>query len=237
MLPRRWWPWLDDRVPASDSALPASIITLLAAAAVGIPGFLDYVAITSEASAAAALRIVEQNLQTRPDLDTADALRRMAMSLNALSIFMFLLMTPLGLVTAYLGLSGIIRTAGALFNDPHGDLALTVADHLVWRSRTWRVERVAVMHRTSLEGVEMPDRLISGAKAGITGCEMVLVCSRRKPGWDTGTVVLSDGGAYRVGKIEERTLGGWLRTLYPLYEHRDQEAFRRTVIYNLPTRS
>lgn len=237
MLPRRWWSRLDDYLPATESALPASIVTLLAGLAIGVPGFLAYVSRTADATAAAALAVVERNVETRPDLDNAATLRRMAVSMNMLSPFMFLLTTPLGLTATYLSLSGLVRTAAALVSDPHGDFALTVVDHAAVRARARRRQRRALRHRTALEGVEIPDRLISGAQAGIPGCELVLVCSRRKPGWDTGTVVLSEEGAYRVGEIHERKIGGWLRTLYPLSPHNDLEAFRRTVTYNLPKRT
>jgi hypothetical protein len=66
------------------------------------------------------------------------------------------------------------------------------------------------------------------------GVDLVIVASRVKPGWDKGTVVLSGDKTYRVGSIEERTIAGRLRTLYPLTEHKDFEVFRRTVRYELP---
>lgn len=236
MLPRRWWPRLDDHVPATSSALPAGLVTIAAAAIIGIPGFLKYVGYTSAASAGAAIRIVEENIQSRPDLDNAAAMRHMAVSMNALSIFFFLLTTPVGLLTMYLAVSGVVRTAGALVNDPHGDFMLTLADYGIRRGRTRHRQRAGANRRLALEGMELPDRIVTPAQAGIAGCDMVLVCSRRKPGWDGGTVLLTDEGAYRVGAIEERTMGGWLRTLYALTEHRDQEAIRRAVRYNLPKR-
>jgi hypothetical protein len=69
---------------------------------------------------------------------------------------------------------------------------------------------------------------------GCPDADLVIVASRRKEGWDTGTVVLTGSGSYRVGTIVERTIGGHLRTLYPLSEHNDLEVFRRTVRYELP---
>ena len=66
------------------------------------------------------------------------------------------------------------------------------------------------------------------------GVDLVIVASRVKPGWNKGTVVMSATKAYRVGTVEERTIAGRLRTLYPLTEHKDLEVFRRTVHYDLP---
>jgi hypothetical protein len=56
----------------------------------------------------------------------------------------------------------------------------------------------------------------------------------RKPGWDRGTVVFTPETAYRIGEPVEKTIAGRLRTLYPLTEHNDLEAVRRSVHYDLP---
>jgi hypothetical protein len=42
MLPARLWPTLDAHLPVSESALPAALLTVLAGAAIGIPGFFEY---------------------------------------------------------------------------------------------------------------------------------------------------------------------------------------------------
>ena len=85
-----------------------------------------------------------------------------------------------------------------------------------------------------LEGPEIPDRVVPGAQVGLPDALLVVVASRRKPDWDAGTVVITPGSIYRVGTIVERTIRGRLRTLYPLTEHKDFEAFRRTVHYDMP---
>jgi hypothetical protein len=61
----------------------------------------------------------------------------------------------------------------------------------------------------------------------------VVIASRRKPGWDRDTIVITADAAYRIGAITERAIDGRLRTLYPLAEHKDLETFRRTVRYDL----
>jgi hypothetical protein len=225
MLPRRYWPSLDERFPVSDAAGAAGVLTILTAAAIGVPGFLQHAQSQSDAHAAAFASVFGT-----PD---AVANRRFLSGVNGLSLFTFLLLTPAGWATTYLGLSGVVRAAGAWLDDPHGDFLLTLADAALtrrWRDRQARRSRDA---REALEGPEVPDRVVPGAQVGMPGAELVIVASRQKPGWDTGTVILTDGPSYRVGHIVERTIHGRLRTLYPLTEHKDFEVFRRTVRYDL----
>lgn len=228
MLPRRYWPALDERFPVSQAAGPAGILTILVAAAIGIPGFLRHTQGESDAHAAAFASVVGT-----PDMV---ANRQFLAGVNGLSLFTFLLLTPAGWATTYLGLTGLIRAGGAWLDDPHGDFLLTAADAVLVRSRRDRKERERRNAREALEGPEVPDRVVPGGQVGLPDAQLVIVASRQKPGWDAGTVVLTDGPSYRVGPIVERTMHGRLRTLYPLTEHKDFEAFRRTVRYQLPQR-
>ena len=41
-LPKRWWPALDAHLPVTESATLASVLTVLIAAAIGVPGFVDF---------------------------------------------------------------------------------------------------------------------------------------------------------------------------------------------------
>jgi hypothetical protein len=226
MLPRRYWPVLDAAFPVSESAALAGILTVLAAAAIGIPGFIHHAQGESDAHTEAVASVLT--------ITTAAENRRLLAGANGLALFTFLLLTPAGWATMYLGITGGVRAAGAWFDDPHGDFLLTAIDAVVVRNRRDRNARSARSAREALEGPEVPDRVVSGAQAGLTDAQFVIVSSRRKPGWDAGTVVLTDGPSYRVGTIVERTIHGRLRTLYPLTEHKDFEAFRRTVRYDMP---
>ena len=58
--------------------------------------------------------------------------------------------------------------------------------------------------------------------------------SRRKPGWERGVVVYTTAAVFRIGEPVERTIAGRLRTLYPLAEHTDLEAVRKSVQYDMP---
>lgn len=129
---------------------------------------------------------------------------------------------------------GLVRTVAAGLDDPHGDLLLTVVDGVLLRSVRRGQARWTRTSREGLEGPPVPDRVVPGAQVGLPAAQLVVVASRRKPDWDAGTVVITAGSVYRVGAIVERTIRGRLRTLYPLTEHKDFEAFRRTVHYELP---
>ena len=55
------------------------------------------------------------------------------------------------------------------------------------------------------------------------------------PATPASVVVFTAAACYRIGEPVERTITGRLRTLYPLSEHKDLEAVRKSVEYDLPT--
>jgi hypothetical protein len=227
LLPYRHWHRMPAALPMGAGAFVSGVLTLFAAAAIGIPGFLQHaagnVSMANDAMLAAVFRNVGAGFN-----------RGMVQGFSGLSIFTFLLLTPTGWVTIYLAATGALRMGAAWFDDPVGDPILTAADEIIWRSR--RRQRSAHERRTRerLEGPEIPDRAVRGASAGIPGCDLVIVAARRKPGWERGVVVLTATASYRIGEPPERTIAGRLRTLYPLTEHRDLEAIRKSVYYDLP---
>lgn len=229
MLPARLWPDIDRTLPVSESAFIASLLTFLAGAAVGIPGFLNHAIEQASINTQAMLDAATSQASGAQFVDSS-----MSVGMTSLSLFTFLLLTPKGWATMYLGLTGLFRTVAAGLDEPHGDVLLSVADGLVVRGfRKERARRTRIA-REVLEGPEIPDRVVPGAQVGLPDALLVVVASRRKPDWDAGTVVITPGSIYRVGTIVERTIRGRLRTLYPLTEHKDFEAFRRTVHYDMP---
>lgn len=227
LLPRRTWDRFEPHIPVTSSARACSLLTFLAGATIGIPGFLEYAQHQS-------------GLYIDLLMDAADGgktpTRDMAVGMSAFSLFTFLLLTPKGLVTLYLGLTGFVRTASAWFDDPRGDLILSTIDwsarRLVYGARDTNDRRA----RLSLEGPETRDIVVSGARAEMPWADLVIIASRRKPGWEQDTVVVTESATYRIGVVVEKTIEGRLRTLYPLVEHRDLEAFRRTVHYEMDAR-
>jgi hypothetical protein len=122
----------------------------------------------------------------------------------------------------------------AWFDDFVGDPILTGVDMLLRRVRVGRRAADEVRAREALEGPEIPDRITSGAAAGVP-CDLAIVSSRRKPGWKRGVAVFTPDACYRLGEPVERTIHGRLRTIYPLTEHTDHEAIRQSVNYTLPS--
>jgi hypothetical protein len=232
MLPARWWPWLDFYLPVTTSSTIAGVATLLLGAAIGIPGFLDYTQYAISSANATAVEVAKRN----PDVDNVgELLRRGPIAFSALSLPLFLFTTPAGWVTMYLGGSGLLRAIASVVDNGFGDPLLTAVDTLLMRTRRRTIAAIDRSHRESLEGPEMPDRIMGAVPLHVADAEFVIVASRRKADWDRGTVVVTpDGTSYRVVAIEERTMAGRLRTLYALKAHTDGEVFRRFVHYELP---
>jgi hypothetical protein len=226
LLPHRRWSRAPHWLPLRSAAFFSGVATVLLAAAIGIPGFLDHAAATTSLANAA---MIEGEMRRIGDYN-----RGMVQGFAGLAVFTFLL-TPTGLLTLYLAVTGTVRAAAGWFDDPIGDPLLTGADTLLFAARRRRREASGRRSREALEGPEVADRAVSGSAAGIPGCDLVVVSSRRKPGWERGVVLFTQQAAYRIGEPVERTVAGRLRTLYPLHEHRDLEAIRRSFHYDLPS--
>jgi hypothetical protein len=223
LLPRRVWDRIPPHVPVETGALLSAIATTFAGAAIGISGFLTYTGLVV-------------SLGTGTVLSRASRGEEVSLSpaFAGLSIFEFLLLTPRGWLTLYLLGSGAYRAIAAWFDDPFGDPVLTVADAVASGHIGRRTARSAIREREQREGPEVPDRRVSGAAAGVPDCDFAIVASRRKPGWERGVVVFTAEACYRIGEPIEATINGRLRTIYPLTEHRDFEAVRKSVRYDLP---
>lgn len=226
LLPFRLWARLPAWMPVESAAFIAGISTLFGGMAVGIPGFLEHATGNVSLANATLLEAADRNIMGYS--------RGMASGFGALSIFSFLLLTPKGWLTSYLVVTGGVRAGAAWFDDPIGDPVLTVLDYVLWRGRERRQAKNRQETRAALEGPEFADRIISAAKADIPGCDLVIVSSRRKPGWARDVVVYTATTCYRIGDPVERTIAGNLRTLYPLTEHTDLEAVRKSVNYDMP---
>jgi hypothetical protein len=234
LLPYRHW----ERLPASFRMIPAALasglICFFLAGAIGISGFLAHAGYLVSETNAVTLKAAQAQIDAGMRDDDPKAVR-FAPAMNAFAIFTFLLMTPQGWLTMYLGGTGWFRMAAAWFGDPFGDPVLTLLDNRLFRRRARRRAQRERLTREQLEGPEIPDRVVSSEKAGIPGCDLVIVAARAKPGWSRGVVVYTSDTCYRIGDPVERTIAGNLRTLYPLTEHTDLEAVRRSVNYDLPT--
>jgi hypothetical protein len=227
LLPRRHWDALPPAIPVEMGAFASGIATLLAGTAIGIPAFIDH------ARQATSLGVDAMLHRTFTD-PNAGYSQGLVQGFSGLSIFTFLLLTPIGWLTTYLVCTGTVRGIAAYFDDPVGDPLLTGIDAIVSGRLRIRRTRKARAERETLEGPEVPDRVVSASAAGIPDCDFAIVSSRRKPGWEPGAAVFTRDGCYRIGEPVERTIHGRLRTIYPLTEHSDFEAVRRSVRYDLP---
>lgn len=227
LLPSRLWPRLPASFSMVSAAFASGLATFFIGAAIGIPGFLEH----AQANTSLGLDAELHRVFTDPDAGYRQGL---VQGFSALSIFTFLLLTPKGWLTLYLIFGGGLRMGAAWFDDPIGDPILTGLDALVVSRRTAAAAKTACASREALEGPEVPDRIVSSAAAGLPGCDFVVVAARRKPGWERGAAVFTQDRTYRIGEPVEQTVAGRLRTLYPLTEHNDFEAIRRSVRYDLP---
>ncbi|MBM3819362.1 MAG: hypothetical protein FJW14_10160 [Acidimicrobiia bacterium] len=233
VLPRRYWRRLDAVVPVARAALVSGIVSMLGAAAVAIPAYLQF----TEASSRAAVQAMLRATGWRPPDGAA------APSVDAamggwigtwFSPIAFLLFTPAGLLSAYFMVTGLFRAVSAYVDDARGDPVLTAIDALVRRSRTRARTRREREAREALEGPEVRDRLVTGSAAGFPEADFVVVASRRKPDWEPGAFIITAEKWYRLGEPAERQMPGGLRTFYPLTEITDHEVLRRGVPYELP---
>jgi hypothetical protein len=230
LLPHRYWRALPHSIPVDRAAVASGLLTFFLGTAIGIPGFLDH----AGANVSFVNQAVVNEAMRNPD---AGYSRGMVQGFAGLSIFTFLLLTPAGLTTLYLTVTGVTRAAAAWFDDPVGDPLVTGLDALLLSGRERHQRDSERRTRDALEGPEVPDRVVTSSAAGLPGCDLVIVASRRKPGWEYGVTVFTTGAAYRIGRPVERTIAGRLRTLYPLTEHNDFEVVRKSVQYDLPVRA
>ncbi len=233
VLPCRTWPRLNERIPMWRAATASGIFTIFVAFAIGIPGYFRYVQGNSARTVALLLQSTGW-MPAGPGEQAPAGSGETNLLAGVVSPFTFALMTPLGFLAMYLGVTGFLRAVSAHVDDPRGDPVLTLADALLLKLRRRASARRDIRTREALEGPEVPDRLVAGPAAGFADADFVVVASRRKPGWERGVFVITPTVWYRIGPPTEMTLHGGLRTLYPLTEIRDLEVVRRSVEYVLP---
>ena len=208
LLPKRYWNDID--LPVENVALVSALLTFFGGAALGITGYFEYMAY-----------VLAQREFTLPPF--------------MLAVFIsYVLLTPRGLFSLYLLLSGLVRMISGWIEQPEGDPVLTLAD-AAWR-RLLATQRDTRQRkdRLALEREDEPDRRYDGEWAGLKGVDFVIVSARRKPGWTKGTYVITSDGWYVLGDPFDRPMANGLRTVYPLTEHRTLEVLRKGVSYELP---
>jgi hypothetical protein len=228
VVPRRLWHRLEPPLPLATTAVPSGIFTLVLGFVVGVPGFFAYAERAADANNAWMLRNI-----SRVGAGDATAVTTGPVALSILTLFEFLFVTPLGLLTTYLISTGALRAVSAMVDDPRGDPVLSGvhwgATSLIARLRRGSRRRA----RERREGPEAPDRLVTGEAAGLTA-DYVVVASRRKPEWEAGAIILTSTDWYRLGTPIDAETDHGLRTLYPLTKLDAVEVVRRGIQYELP---
>jgi hypothetical protein len=231
LAPRRYWSSLDIHVPIYRAAFASALATFLLSVAISVPAFFAY----AEGHANTA---TEMMLQVLGIHRTAVVPSMPAAQVTWISSFFlpftFAFFTPIGLFSTYLTFSGVVRMISVFVDDARGDPILTTIDSVARRLWTRRQRRAATNTRERLEGVDVPDVLVTGAAAGFPDVDLVVIASRRKPEWDAGAIVVTDEKWFKLGTPEDRQMPGGLRTLYPLTELHHHEVLRRAVRYTLP---
>ncbi|HEX4825134.1 MAG TPA: hypothetical protein VFV19_12580 [Candidatus Polarisedimenticolaceae bacterium] len=213
-------------------SLFSAIATMLAGVVVGGVGFIHFV--RQVASDNNDLMLEAARRQNEGTLGGHDVSTAWPVALTAIAPLAFVIGTPLGALSAYLVVTGVIRTIAGVVREPIGDPIVHGTIRWVRWQRGRETRRRDADVRVSLEGPEVADRLVTAQRMHVDDAELVVVASRRKTEWTEGTILDCGGLFYRVGPSVERMLPNGLRTLYPLREQPDAGVFRRLVSYDLP---
>jgi len=216
----------------AESGVPAAVATLLSGTILGGIGFLGYAIRAASDNNEAMLRVAER--QGSGQLGGADVTTASSVALTAFAPLGFAFGTPLGWLTTYLMVSGLVRCVAAAAGERQGDPLLGFARRAVLRTKAAHRESRDAAERLRLEGEEVADRLVPGERVGIEQAVFVVVASRRKPDWTPGTVLACGDDYYLLLDAVERQLPTGLRTLYPLAEVAEAGVLRRVVPYTLP---
>ena len=229
LLPRRYWQSID--LPVPNMAAFSSWLTSVGGFALGIRGYFAFLDRLRGIEALSILEISKKQIEGRlPETAQVSAIPSV-MYMTAPLQFLF---TPIGMLAGYMVVSGMVRVAGSYIGEAHGDPILTGVDSLWRKLFTSRQQRVVRVERARLERMDEPDRRYDGEWAGLTGVDFVIVASRRKPGWDKGTWVITSDAWYVLGEPFDRPMPNGLRTVYPLTAQTTLEVVRKSVQYELP---
>lgn len=231
ILPRRYWPRFD-WMPIHLMAPLSGVLTALTGTAIGIVGFFAYLERVKGSPAASILEIAK--LQVAGKLPETAEVSSVPAAVWMVAPVAFAFFTPLGLFSVYLIVSGWARVASWWVAEPHGDPVLTGIDWLARRTRHTTRERSVARARLKAEGGAEPDRLYPGTWASLPDVDLVVVASRRKPGWQKGTFVITPDGWYTLGEPFDRQTAHGVRTVYPLTLQKENVVLRKGVSYELP---
>jgi hypothetical protein len=228
IVPRRYWSRLDPPFPMTPAAFLSGTATVALGLTVGIPGYFTFATQLASANNNWMLRQI-----AGPATAATESAGLVPYGMSVLTLFIYVFFTPSGLMSTYVVASGFVRAVAGWFDDPHGDLVLTLLDWLVTAGARNQKDGRLKKEREALEGPEAPDVLKRGRWAGLDS-DLVLLSSRRKPEWDKGAIVMSGDDWYRLGAPFDMKTPAGLRTAYPLTMLQTVEVVRRGIVYRLP---
>ncbi|MBI3400227.1 MAG: hypothetical protein HY048_02305 [Acidobacteria bacterium] len=226
--PRRVWPRLELHMPVARAAAPAGLLAMLAGFFLGVGGFFSYATRVADANNSWMLRTLASG--------GSDQAAFVPYGMSVVTLFIFLLFTPLGWLSSYLAVSGFLRAVSAWFDDPRGDPLLSLLDAATVRFLERQRQRLAREARERREGAAAPDVLVTGHALGV-GADFVVLASRRKDEWTAGATIMTPGQWYRLGEPYDLETPAGLRTAYPLTKFDSLEVVRRGIPYELPALS
>lgn len=215
----------------ANMAPVSSWVTMIGGFVIGVPAYFAFIEGLRHAPGASILEISKAQVEGRLPETAAVSAIPSVMYMTAPLQFLF---TPIGLLAAYMVLSGLVRIAGSFIDEAHGDPVLTGVDALWRKLFTTRQQRSVRVAREKLERMDEPDRRYDGAWAGLPDVDFVIVAARRKPQWIRGTFVITSDGWFTLGEPFDRPMPNGLRTIYPLTLQRTNDVVRKSVEYELP---
>ena len=213
-------------------SLPAAVTTALGGFFIGGFGFIHFVRQVASDNNDLMLEVARR--QNAGTIGGAPVTTAGPVGMTAIAPIAFVIGTPIGALSAYLMITGLVRIIAGVVREPVGDPIVHGSIRLARWLRADRTQRREAAAREVQEGPEVADRLVSAARLAIDGAELVVVASRRKDEWIEGTILDCGDRYFRVGFAVDRMLPGGLRTLYPLRAQPDAGVFRRLVRYDLP---
>jgi hypothetical protein len=212
--PRRVWDRIDPRLPLRRAATAAGFLTLVVGFFFGFDQFLKFAGALADSSNTWMLK------RAANDASAPVA----AYGLSIATFFIFLL-TPAGLLSMYLCVSGA---------DPRGDPAISLAHWTATTLWTRSIDERTKIARERQEGADAPDVLRTGEWAELHGVDYVVLSARRKPEWTAGAIILTSTDWYKLGVSFDMPTAAGLRTAYPLTKMDTVEVVRRGIQYELP---
>ena len=221
--PRRVWDRIDPRFPLRRAATAGGFLTLVVGFFFGVDQFLKFGGALADANNAWMLKRAAND----PGAPIA------VYGLSVVTLFIFLL-TPAGLLSGYLVVSGAARAISAAVEDPRGDPLISLAHWFATTVWTRNREDRRRLARERLEGPDAPDVLRTGEWARLHGVDYVVLSVRRKPEWKAGAIVMTSADWYKLGVPFDMETPAGLRTAYPLTKMDTVEVVRRGIQYELP---